>query len=120
MYEYQVKSVDRIVDGDTYYFTVDLGFFVQLRVKIRLLDVDTPESYRPSCDAELEHAREAKAFVEDVFNRAAKLVVRTQVDPKQTFGRWLADISVYSSNGAYSDLAILLREAGYEKRTSYE
>lgn len=42
MYEYKAKLV-RCVDGDTVDFDIDLGFAVFVRVRTRLVDVDTPE-----------------------------------------------------------------------------
>ena len=44
MYEYKVKSVDHIVDGDTLDVTVDLGFDITHKIRVRLLGIDTPES----------------------------------------------------------------------------
>jgi len=40
---YQIKTVKRIVDGDTYDLLIDLGFGAALDIRVRLLGVDTPE-----------------------------------------------------------------------------
>ena len=42
MYEYKA-TVDRVVDGDTVDFIVDLGFSVKIKIRTRLAGVDTPE-----------------------------------------------------------------------------
>lgn len=42
MYEYRA-TLDRVVDGDTVYLVVDLGFHIQVRMSFRLLGIDTPE-----------------------------------------------------------------------------
>ena len=42
MYEYKA-IVDRVVDGDTVDFIVDLGFSVKIKIRTRLAGVDTPE-----------------------------------------------------------------------------
>ena len=42
MHTYRAK-VARVVDGDTVDFDVDLGFHVSIRIRTRLLDIDTPE-----------------------------------------------------------------------------
>jgi len=118
MYEYRVQKVERVVDGDTFYFLIDLGFFASLRVKIRLQDIDTPESYRPRCKAELEHARKAKDFVEETFNSADAIIIATEKDPTQSFGRWIADITIRVNGDTY-DLADALRKNGFEKRSDY-
>ena len=46
MYEYKA-TVDRVVDGDTVDFIVDLGFSVQMKIRGRFAGVDTPERGTP-------------------------------------------------------------------------
>ena len=46
MYEYNAK-VDRVVDGDTVDFIVDLGFNINIKIRTRLIGVDTPERGHP-------------------------------------------------------------------------
>lgn len=41
---YRVSSLERVVDGDTIDVTIDLGFDVCTRQRVRLLGIDTPES----------------------------------------------------------------------------
>ena len=44
MYEYRVKKVLRVVDGDTIDVDIDLGFNVSYTQRVRLAGIDTPES----------------------------------------------------------------------------
>ena len=43
MYEYNAK-VDRVVDGDTIDVTIDLGFSVWKKMRVRMEGINTPES----------------------------------------------------------------------------
>ena len=43
-YIYRVSSLEKVVDGDTIDVTLDLGFDVCTRQRVRLLSIDTPES----------------------------------------------------------------------------
>lgn len=43
MYEYRVKSVERVVDGDTVDVILDLGFGLFKKERVRVAGVDTPE-----------------------------------------------------------------------------
>jgi micrococcal nuclease len=43
MYEYRIKCVDRIVDGDTIDVTLDLGFDIHHKTRVRLYGINTPE-----------------------------------------------------------------------------
>ena len=44
MDEYKIKSVDRIVDGDTIDVTIDLGFDILHKTRVRLWGINTPET----------------------------------------------------------------------------
>jgi len=44
MYEYRVKKVLKVVDGDTIDVDIDLGFNVSYTQRVRLAGIDTPES----------------------------------------------------------------------------
>ena len=41
MYTYFVKSIDRIVDGDTIDISIDLGFDLTKKERVRLAGIDT-------------------------------------------------------------------------------
>ena len=43
MFDYNVK-VTRVVDGDTVDVTVDLGFSIHHKARVRMMGIDTPES----------------------------------------------------------------------------
>ena len=44
MYEYRVKKLYKVVDGDTIDVDIDLGFDISLFQRVRLAGIDTPES----------------------------------------------------------------------------
>ena len=44
MYEYRVKKVYKVVDGDTIDVDIDLGFNISFFQRVRLAGIDTPES----------------------------------------------------------------------------
>jgi micrococcal nuclease len=85
MYRYQATVV-RIVDGDTVYLDVDLGFFIRMTLDMRLKGVNTPELRGEEREAGLR----AKAFVEAAIPPGALVVVDTFKAEK--YGRYLADI----------------------------
>ena len=98
MYEYACK-VDRVVDGDTCDVTLDLGFKILHKCRVRLYGIDTPESRTRNKD---EKARGllAKAYLEDAIE-SSKHHVRIQTklkDSKGKFGRVLGDVVVDGVN----------------------
>ena len=44
MYEYKIKEVAKVVDGDTVDIIIDLGFGLTKKERVRLVGIDTPES----------------------------------------------------------------------------
>ena len=112
MYEYEA-FVDRVVDGDTFEATVDLGFGVSVKTTFRLKDVDTPETFRPRNEAEREHGVVAKLFVMR-FMLHTKVLIKSSKTGK--YGRWLA--VVHNQEG--ENLADLLRANDLVKRDNYD
>ena len=114
MFEYKAE-VKRVVDGDTYDVSVDLGFNINMFMRIRLKDLDTPETWRPENIAENEHGEAATAFVVKTFEEANnQITIQTYKAGASIYGRYTADVFV---NGV--SLASLLAGNGFEKRNEY-
>lgn len=111
-YTYNARLV-RVIDGDTFELSFDLGFGISFTEKVRLFGVDTPEIFHASCDEEKAHGMKARAFVARVLANQ-RLVVKTHKDRKGKYGRYLAEITVEGIQ-----LAKLLRENDLIKRESY-
>lgn len=108
--------VRKVVDGDTMDVEIDLGFGIVTKQRIRLLGVDTPETYRPSCEAERVHGERAKQFVVSMLlNQKCKLV--TDRDRKGKYGRYLGVIYPPESDISVNDL---LGQHGLTKLDTYE
>ena len=85
LYHYKMKVI-RVVDGDTVYGDVDLGFnFGMKKMEFRLAEVNTPETKGETRTAGLV----SKKFVEDaIFNK--EVCILTKKDTKEKYGRYLA------------------------------
>lgn len=95
MYEYQIKEVIKVVDGDTVDVVFDLGFSMFSKQRIRLDGIDTPETHTTN-DEEKQMGMEAKAFVADWIASHKKIRAVTSKDDK--YGRILANL--YAEDGA--------------------
>lgn len=117
MYDFKVHSVSRVIDGDTFDLDVDCGFYIIIRIRVRLKGIDTPEIFGRNADLEKGHAaRNAAAYW--LHTNASNLRVRTH-KPHWTvpiagggFGRWAGE--VYESSGGVR-LSDHLRHIGHEK-----
>ena len=102
MYHYQVVSVNRVVDGDTVDVTLDLGFSLYLKQRVRILGIDTPE-LRSRDPEEKISAQVAKAFAEQWFSEGV-LTITTYKDDK--YGRILGDFRKEGSELSYSEAVL--------------
>tara|TARA_B100000519_G_scaffold88697_1_gene76892 strand:+ start:2176 stop:2568 length:393 start_codon:yes stop_codon:yes gene_type:complete len=88
MYEYAVKEIKKVVDGDTVDIVIDLGFSLTKKERVRLAGIDTPESRTKNLE-EKELGLDAKDFLERRLNDSIgyNLKVKTEKDGK--YGRML-------------------------------
>jgi micrococcal nuclease len=89
MFEYYVKSVNKVVDGDTIDVVIDLGFDISFTSRVRLAGIDTPES-RTRNLAEKALGLESKKYLADRIKAAKNVVIRTEkINSSEKFGRIL-------------------------------
>ena len=89
MYEYHVKKVTNVVDGDTIDVEIDLGFDISFSSRVRLAGIDTPES-RTTNKAEKVLGLEAKEYVKSKIKDAKEVIIKTEkMDSSEKYGRIL-------------------------------
>lgn len=89
MYEYRVKAVLAVVDGDTIDADIDLGFDISLTKRVRLAGIDTPES-RTKNKEEKVLGLEVKELLKKKLKEAKTIVIRTELpDSTEKYGRIL-------------------------------
>jgi micrococcal nuclease len=89
MYEYRVKKVLKIVDGDTIDVDIDLGFSVSFTQRVRLAGIDTPES-RTTDLKEKALGLEVKEYLKNLLDGAEDIVIQTEKpDSSEKYGRIL-------------------------------
>jgi micrococcal nuclease len=89
MYEYSVKKVLKVVDGDTIDVDIDLGFNVSYTQRVRLAGIDTPES-RTKDLKEKALGLEVKDYLSSKLRNAKVIVIKTELpDSTEKYGRIL-------------------------------
>ena len=89
MFEYYVKKVTKVVDGDTIDVDIDLGFDISFSSRVRLAGIDTPES-RTADKMEKALGLEAKAYLKHEIEAAKSVVIKTEkMDSSEKYGRIL-------------------------------
>jgi micrococcal nuclease len=89
MYEYRVKKVLKIVDGDTIDVDIDLGFDISFTSRVRLAGIDTPESRTKDKDEKVL-GLEVKERLKHLISTANTVVIRTEkMNSSEKYGRIL-------------------------------
>lgn len=105
---YQYKAtVERIVDGDTIEFNVDLGFRIYSKIMVRLLGVDTPEVYGVKHDS--DEYRRGKIATENTKNwidQNGPVFLLTTEKGTGKYGRWLGIVTPVNGGKTLNDVIL--------------
>ena len=82
-YNFRVISIDKVVDGDTIDVTIDLGFDLYKKERVRVAGVDTPEKRTRNLEEKalgLDATAWIKAHLEGAIDGDDDLIIRTELD----------------------------------------
>jgi micrococcal nuclease len=109
-YIYRIKSVTKIVDGDTIDADIDLGFDISLTKRIRLAGIDTPES-RTTNLKEKALGLESKEWMKKTLANAKDILIKTELpDSTEKYGRIIGHLFI---NGQETSLNNQMIDEGY-------
>ena len=81
-YNFRVISIDRVVDGDTIDVTIDLGFDLYKKERVRVAGVDTPEKRTRDLEEKelgIDATNWLKEKLEGAIDGDDDLVIRTEL-----------------------------------------
>jgi micrococcal nuclease len=106
MYEYYVRKVENVVDGDTIDVLIDLGFDILFQSRVRLAGIDTPES-RTKDLKEKALGLESKEYLKKSFKDAKSVVIKTEkMDSSEKYGRILGWVYINGDTVSLNDMMI--------------
>jgi len=106
MYQYYVREIKSVVDGDTIDVVIDLGFNVLFEQRVRLAGIDTPES-RTSDKMEKALGLESKEYLKKHLKEAKSVVIKTEkMDSSEKYGRILGWLYVNGDTESVNDKMI--------------
>ena len=82
-YNFRVIEINRVVDGDTIDVTIDLGFDLYKKERVRVAGVDTPEKRTKDLEEKalgLDATHWLEERLSEVLNGSDDLVIRTELD----------------------------------------
>jgi micrococcal nuclease len=106
MYEYYVRKIEKVVDGDTIDVLIDLGFDILFQSRVRLAGIDTPES-RTRDLAEKALGLESKEYLKKTLKDAKSVVIKTEkMNSSEKYGRILGWLYINGDTVSVNDMMI--------------
>ena len=106
MYEYLVKSIVKVVDGDTVDLELDLGFHCTITERFRLEGIDTPERGQPGFYEATDH-------LDWLLNWDGVERIYIRTNRQGSFRRWIGRIMTANSDGTSTDVNAQMITDGY-------
>ena len=93
-YIYRIRTISKVVDGDTIDVDIDLGFDISLSKRIRLAGIDTPES-RTTNVKEKALGLESKEWLKKALEGAKDILIKTELpDSTEKYGRIIGHLFI--------------------------
>jgi micrococcal nuclease len=89
MYQYKIKKIHRVIDGDTVDIDIDLGFDITIRQRVRLKDIDAAETRTKDLEEKAEGIK-ARLWLEKELAREGEWIIDTYKEDK--YGRILGTL----------------------------
>ncbi len=94
MYEYKIKEIKKIYDGDTITVVIDLGFGVTKLEKLRLAFIDAPEIRGDEREQGLVSRDWLRNELYTAVEKGTDIIIKTFRDRKGKYGRYIAEIFI--------------------------
>ena len=127
-YNFRVTEINKVLDGDTIDVTIDLGFDLYKKERVRIAGVDTPEKRTRDLEEKalgIDATNWLKKKLDDTINGDGELSIRTElVGGVGKYGRLLGWLYIGDSNLSINEQMIQLGYAwsysGGTKKKDFE
>ncbi|MDR1697161.1 MAG: thermonuclease family protein [Rickettsiales bacterium] len=102
--------VDYVFDGDTFSAAVLMPDDIEIDVRVRIMQIDTPEM-AGECDAEIAAAGRARTHLAEILPAGSRVTLRGVRDDK-----YLGRIDAYVTTAAGADVGEMMIRAGHARR----
>ena len=89
MYQYKIKKINRVIDGDTVDLDIDLGFGITLKQRVRLKGINASETRTLDLE-EKKKGLETKDWLKKELSREGEWIIETTKEDK--YGRILGTL----------------------------
>ena len=111
MYEYKIKTIDHIVDGDTFDCSLDLGFNITHKIRVKMYGINTPESRTRDLEEKARGLASKKRLIELLEQYEGDLILQTK--EKGKYGRYLGIVLNVGNPDSHMNINQTLITEGY-------
>jgi endonuclease YncB( thermonuclease family) len=104
MFQYSA-ILEEVIDADTIDVTVDLGFNISSRLRLRLAHIDATRMHAAESEA-------AKSFLAETLPVGSNLVIRTIKDRRVQYGRYFAEVMLEGADSPPTYINDLIISSG--------
>lgn len=94
MYEYKVKDIVSIYDGDTMKVVIDTGFNIYTQQTLRLYGINAPEMKGDEKEKGTTSRDWLRKRIFDARSNDRIITIKTRKDKKEKYGRLLAELFI--------------------------
>ena len=109
-YNFRVIKINKVVDGDTIDVTIDLGFDLLKKERVRIAGIDTPEKRTRNLDEKalgIDATEWLKSKLNDTIKGDDELLIRTElIGGVGKYGRLLGWLYIGESNVSINEQMI--------------
>lgn len=96
--KYKIRQIIKVVDGDTIYVECHLGFGISKEIKLRIMNIDTPE-VRTKDLKEKQQGLMCKEYAKELVQNAVWVDIPNE--RTDLYGRYIGDL-VFTDDTAFS------------------
>jgi micrococcal nuclease len=89
MYQYKIKKINRVIDGDTVDVDIDLGFGITISHRVRLKGINAAETRTKDLEEKADGIR-ARLWLEKELSKRGEWIIETTKEDK--YGRILGTL----------------------------
>ena len=112
MYEYYAE-LRRVVDGDTVDVTIDCGFNMHVKERVRLKGINTPECRTRDLEEKAKGLAAKARLIDILASWDNKFIIKTSIDKKGKFGRLLGELVRINSGPGGNNANKMLLDEGH-------
>ena len=110
-YNFRVTEINRVVDGDTIDVTIDLGFDLYKKERVRVAGIDTPEKRTRDLEEKelgIDATNYLKKKLEDTIAGDEELTIRTELKGGMgKYGRLLGWLYIGEDSVSINEVCLL-------------